>query len=222
MSYPKQSEVELPLLKLLHELGGKTAPKQIYPRLTTNFPQLTEEELKARMVSSPATFRWHNLVQWTRQKLIENGDVDGSTRGVWKLTAKGRARATGAEGHSTEELLLAHQATLKDLVNENESEIKGRIISELQGLGSTDFRTVLRFLPWAVGLRTTARNQTWARSRVGRLRPFPPRGSLNSLRLSSQTLAPKLGQPAGDRQISRRHPRRLRPWCVLNNRSLHI
>jgi restriction endonuclease Mrr len=36
-------------------------------------------------------------------------------------------------------LLLAHQATLKDLVYENESEVKRRIISELQNLGATDF-----------------------------------------------------------------------------------
>ena len=35
--------------------------------------------------------------------------------------------------------MLAHQAILKDLVYENESEVKRRIISELQNLGATDF-----------------------------------------------------------------------------------
>lgn len=35
--------------------------------------------------------------------------------------------------------MLAHQATLKDLVYENESEVKHRIISELQNLGAADF-----------------------------------------------------------------------------------
>ena len=139
MSFPKQSEVELPLLKTLLELGGKAEPREVYWRLATIFPQLTQEDLTARMPSNPSIFRWHNLVQWSRQKLVEKGDLDGSTRGIWKLTARGRARATGATANSVEELLLAHQATLKDLVYENESEVKRRIISELQNLGATDF-----------------------------------------------------------------------------------
>jgi restriction system protein len=75
----------------------------------------------------------------SRQKLVEKGEIDGSTRGLWKLTARGRARATGATANAAEELLLAHQATLKDLVYENESEVKRRIISELRGLSATEF-----------------------------------------------------------------------------------
>ena len=139
MSFPKQSEVELPLLKTLLELGGKAEPRELYSRLATIFPQLTQEDLTARMPSNPSILRWHNLVQWSRQKLVEKGDLDGSTRGIWKLTARGRARATGATANFVEELLLAHQATLKDLVYENESEVKRRIISEFQNLGATDF-----------------------------------------------------------------------------------
>ena len=43
MSFPKQSEIELPLLKTLQELGGKAEPKELYPRLAeTIFPQLTQ------------------------------------------------------------------------------------------------------------------------------------------------------------------------------------
>jgi restriction system protein len=82
MSFPKQSEIELPLLKTLQELGGKAAPKKLYPKLAEIFPQLTEEDLTARLSSSPSTFRWHNLVQWSRQKLVEKGEIDGSTPGV--------------------------------------------------------------------------------------------------------------------------------------------
>jgi restriction system protein len=108
MSFPKQSEIELPLLKTLQELGGKAEPKELYPKLAEVFPQLTEEDLTARLQSSPSTFRWHNLVQWSRQKLVEKGEIDGSTRGVWKLTARGRARAVGSAGNATEELLLAN------------------------------------------------------------------------------------------------------------------
>ena len=139
MSFPKQSELELPLLKTLHELGGKAEPKILYPKLASLFPELTPEDLIARLASSPSTFRWHNLVQWSRQKLVEKGEIDGSTRGVWKLTPRGRARAAGANANSSEELLLAHQATLKDLVYENEADVKRRIISELRGLSATEF-----------------------------------------------------------------------------------
>jgi restriction system protein len=139
MSFPKQNEVELPLLKALNELGGKAQPKELYPRLAKIFPQLTEEDLAARLPSSPSTFRWHNLVQWSRQRLVEKGEIDGSTRGVWKLTAKGRARAVGSAPDSPAELLLAHQSTLKDLVYENEAEVKRRIISELQSLQPSGF-----------------------------------------------------------------------------------
>ncbi len=71
MSFPKQSEIELPLLKLLLELGGKAQPKELYPKIAGLFPQLTEEDLTARLPSSPSTFRWQNLVQWSRQKLVE-------------------------------------------------------------------------------------------------------------------------------------------------------
>jgi hypothetical protein len=39
------SEIELPLLKLLHELGGKAQPRDLYPKVAELFPQLTDEDL---------------------------------------------------------------------------------------------------------------------------------------------------------------------------------
>ena len=38
MSFPKQSEIELPLLKTLQEFGGKAEPKELYPKLAEIFP----------------------------------------------------------------------------------------------------------------------------------------------------------------------------------------
>jgi restriction system protein len=118
---------------------------------------LTEEDLTARLPSSPSTFRWHNLVQWSRQKLVEKGEIDGSARGVWKLTPRGRARAIGGKANSAEELLLAHQATLKDLVYENESEVKRRIISELQNLGATDFEQFCAYRSWVLWVTSNSK-----------------------------------------------------------------
>ena len=68
---PEAKRNRMPLLKVLHELGGKAEPRDVYPRLTTIFPQVTPEELTARTPSNPHIFRWHNLIQWSRQKLVE-------------------------------------------------------------------------------------------------------------------------------------------------------
>ena len=90
MAFPKQSEVERPLLQILHELGGSAKPRDVYPRVATQFPTLTIEEQEERLESSPSTRKWWNLVQWARQHLVETGEIDGSTRGVWTLTDRGR------------------------------------------------------------------------------------------------------------------------------------
>jgi restriction system protein len=147
MSFPKQFEIELPLLRAIDKLGGAAKPKDVYPVLTEAFAhQLTEEDLAARLPSSPSTFKWHNLVQWSRQALIDRGEIDGSTRGVWRLTDAGRKRLTSAPASAAQppkenELLLetTSEATLQDLVNRNEAEVKRRIITEIKGLSSREF-----------------------------------------------------------------------------------
>ena len=67
MSFPKQHDIELPLLKALDVLGGSAEPKDVYPIVAAFFPSLTREDQVARLPSSESTFRWHNLVQWCRQ-----------------------------------------------------------------------------------------------------------------------------------------------------------
>jgi len=142
MAFPKQFEIEIPLLQTIQALGGSGKPKEIYPRVSKHFPQLTEEDLAAKLPSSPSTFKWHNLVQWCRQGLIEQGDLDGATRGVWKLTPKGRERLKAKPlSHQASELFPppAQAVTLKDLVYQNEAEVKNRIIAELRLLKAREF-----------------------------------------------------------------------------------
>jgi hypothetical protein len=38
MAFPKQGEIELPLLKAIRELGGSASPKDVYPVVTKFFP----------------------------------------------------------------------------------------------------------------------------------------------------------------------------------------
>ncbi len=142
MAFPKQFEIEVPLLQTIQALGGSGKPKEIYPLVSKRFPQLTEEDLVAKLPSSPSTFKWHNLVQWCRQGLIEKGDLDGTTRGIWKLTTKGKERLkTKAATQQPPDLFPSstQNVTLKDLVYQNEAEVKSRIIAELKLLKPKEF-----------------------------------------------------------------------------------
>ena len=141
MSYPKQHEIELPLLRAVDQLGGAAKPKEVYPLVTKSFSnQLTEEDLAARLSSQPSISKWHNLICWSRQALTDRGDLDGSTRGVWQITAAGRKRlATGAHPTKGELLSITAQPTLKDLIYHNEDEVKRRIISEMRALTWKEF-----------------------------------------------------------------------------------
>ena len=92
MPFPKQGDIEVPLLKVLAECGGSAKPRDVYPKVAAYFPDLTPEEQEQRLESSASTRKWWNLVQWVRQRLVESPDIDGSTRGVWTLTDAGRKR----------------------------------------------------------------------------------------------------------------------------------
>ena len=142
MAFPKQHEVEEPLLRALIALGGEGKPSQIYPLVTREFKSLlTEEDLAARLPSSPSTFKWHNLVQWVRQRLVDRGDIDGTTRGVWKISNQGRKRVSGSgrgkPKHQSE--LFFDSIGLRDLVDQHETEVKNRIVSDLKALRSNEF-----------------------------------------------------------------------------------
>jgi restriction system protein len=144
MAFPKQYEIEIPLLKTIDELGGSGKTTDIYPRVAKYFPQLTEEDLLAKLPSSPSTYKWQNLVQWCRQGLVDKGEIDGSTRGIWKITVKGKEHLKGkitSVSNKTPELIpVAPQIiNLKDLIYQNETEVKNRIIAELKGLKAKEF-----------------------------------------------------------------------------------
>ncbi|MFQ5799401.1 MAG: DGQHR domain-containing protein [Bacteroidota bacterium] len=96
---PKQSEIEIPLLKCLDEMGGRGRPRDIHPRITSFFPNLTQSDL-AQTLPSGAN-KWKNSIAWVRQKLISNGEVETPKRGVWAITEKGRNRLASPEQAAT-------------------------------------------------------------------------------------------------------------------------
>jgi restriction system protein len=146
MPFPKQKDVEVPLLQALSKLGGEAKPRDIYPVVSEFFPDLTTDEQEQRMESDPATRKWWNLVQWVRQSLVERGEIDKSTRGIWRITPAGLARLNGADAlpvqGSTETKRPSHAPTemnLRDLINANRDEVKSRLISELKSLSPRGF-----------------------------------------------------------------------------------
>ena len=95
MPFPKQKDIEVPLLAVLDQLGGEAKPRDVYRIVAASFPDLTAEEQEERLESSHSTRKWSNLVQWVRQRLVEIGEIDGSTRGVWRITPAGRSHLKG-------------------------------------------------------------------------------------------------------------------------------
>ncbi len=148
MPFPRQIEIELPLLQALVDLGGKGRPRDVYPLVTKRFPQLTAEEQEERFENYPSTRKWTNLVQWVRQRLVDLGQIDGSQRGIWRLTGAGRSRLQ----HETQQPESGESAappassaadmsavSLRDLVNANLNEIKARLLAELKNLTPRSF-----------------------------------------------------------------------------------
>jgi len=162
MPFPRQVEIEVPLLQALVELGGEGRPRDIYPLVAKRFPQLTPEEQEERLENYPSTRKWSNLVQWIRQRLVDLGQIDGSQRGIWKITAAGRARLQG-EGasplgtyqtqDSAAPIAAPPVTSLRDLVNTNLQEIKTRLVSELRDLTPRAFEHFCKELLAHLGYR---------------------------------------------------------------------
>jgi len=154
MSYPRQVEIELPLLKVLAELGGASPPREVYGRVAKHFPTLTPEELEERLPNYPSTRKWTNLVQWVRQRLVDSGDIDGTERGVWKLSQAGRQRLLSTDLSNQPEAIRFQQPTLRDIVNQNRDETKARLITEMQQLSPRAFEHFCRELLTQLGFRS--------------------------------------------------------------------
>ena len=93
MALPKQDDIEIPLLEELEKRGGEAQPREIYPKVTNRFTQITQVDLN--LTTKQGGSLWENRIQFARQKLVEKGEIDKSTRGMWRITDIGRARLKG-------------------------------------------------------------------------------------------------------------------------------
>jgi restriction system protein len=153
MAFPSQGEVEVPLLRAIADRGGAAKPKDVYPIVAEAFPELTLADQEQRLESSPSTRKWWNLVQWVRQSLVSAGEIDGSTRGVWKITPKGTERLSRAGRDSASRPKAVRELSLRDLVNRSRDEAKERLLTELKSLSPTGFEHFCKELLQQLGYR---------------------------------------------------------------------
>jgi hypothetical protein len=85
-------DFEIPVLKTLIKLGGRAKPSAVYPEVEkiiglnpTDFPE-EYKKYKSNMI------KWKNKTAWAREYLKRKMQLDGSERGVWKITEIGKER----------------------------------------------------------------------------------------------------------------------------------
>ena len=88
MPIPTRKDIAMPLLHLIYDMGGQVKPSEVYEKLADYFG-LNEKE-RNEMQPSGLSKKFENRVQWTRFFLCNQGLLDGSSRGIWKLTEKGK------------------------------------------------------------------------------------------------------------------------------------
>jgi restriction system protein len=129
---PTQGETEIPLLKALIQIGGEGKPRELYPLVTAQFQQITPDDLAETI--SDGHSKWHNRIQWVRQRLIEIGDLESGGHGRWRITAQGRARLVNSNHQ-----VSPAAPTFLDLYDKYETSFRTQLLDRLLSLKSQDF-----------------------------------------------------------------------------------
>ena len=90
MNIPPISNIELALLKVLDEAGGELPFGEAVAKVKEKYPNLSDEDKSSTLASGGN--RLNNRIAWTRQILVEKGEIDGSTYGIWRITSMGKER----------------------------------------------------------------------------------------------------------------------------------
>lgn len=143
---PKQTQIELPLLHVLVEIGGKGKPSEIYPLVTKMFPQLTEDDLRLTITSG--SNKWTNRIQWVRQQLIQQGYMYAPEYGIWAITEKGIERV---QGKTSKEVEIVQPKNLVELYDEYEQGIRTQLLDKLLELSPGQFESFSKKLLHAYG-----------------------------------------------------------------------
>ena len=91
-----------PILLALREAGGQDRPADLLPHVERRMKHLLQDVDYERLGSG--SVRWEKTANWARYELVQEGLIDGTDFGVWRLTEKGRSAigegvgSTGAGG----------------------------------------------------------------------------------------------------------------------------
>jgi len=158
MALPTQTEVELPLLETLIEIGGIGKPKDIYPLVTKKFPSITEEDLQINLISGGN--KWTNSIQWARQKLIYKGELISPERGIWQITDIGRKRVENKAKEKDKAPTLEIQ-NLEEIYNQYDETFRNYLLERLLEFSSKQFEIFAKKLLIAYGfINVHVTNQT--------------------------------------------------------------
>lgn len=91
----KQSDLELPLLRVLVQLGGAGRPQDICPLVIEQSGCITEGDLAERIQSG--THKLTHRLQWVRQTMVQSQEMTSPQHGIWATTDRGQS---SLESHS--------------------------------------------------------------------------------------------------------------------------
>ncbi|MEW6215926.1 MAG: winged helix-turn-helix domain-containing protein [Nitrospirota bacterium] len=145
MPIPSQKDIQVPLLHLVHTMGGQVRPSDVFDRLADCFG-LTEKD-RQEMQPSGLSRKFDNRVQWARYSLCSQGFMGKSTHGIWKITEKGIkelarlglidkpfSKATFFQGQSA----IALTKDIKEIKSDDEDIIE-LVLDEIAPDGSKQF-----------------------------------------------------------------------------------
>ncbi len=90
MAFPSGG-IEKVILEEIEAADGEAKSSELYHKVASHFPQLTQADLEATYPESQVRI-WDKRVQGAKQSLVSKGEIDASTYGIWKITEKGRVR----------------------------------------------------------------------------------------------------------------------------------
>ena len=149
MAIPSVKYIELPLLTEIKAAGGEAKPSELYNKVATHFPHLTLADRKARHPISDALIG-ENRVRWARQHLVNKGEIDASTQGIWKITQKGEARL-GVVPPPLPPPQLPPVSTIGALLDREKEQIRAQLHELLMNLHPQQFEVFAGKLLESVG-----------------------------------------------------------------------
>jgi Mrr N-terminal domain/Domain of unknown function (DUF3883) len=88
--FPSQARLQQAVLNALATLGGEARLSSLYALVTAYFEgELTSEALTARLKRGDN--KWEHRIRWQKPLLLKAGYISDEQRGIWKLTAFGKA-----------------------------------------------------------------------------------------------------------------------------------